>query len=202
MSDSRVLHTDVYDYLNPDKKDDDVEKKVRNNFAFNDLKKSKKAYKKRNDLDHSFFHTSNLDNVNFEKSNLEDSTFFNTALLDANLKGANLKNSKFEFGIVDGANFEGANLEGVTFKGVERLDRANFKNTIYEGKKGFGENYTGKSLLGEVNDKRKEYLKEQRLIKKATATASALDGTAKGVTKRRHRRSHKKRKHRVTKRRK
>ena len=51
------------------------------------------------------------------------------------------------------------------------------------------------SLYDEVKEKRKAYLKEERLKKKA-----ALEGTAKGVTKRHGR--HKKRKHRVTKRRK
>ena len=95
------------------------------------------------------------------------------------------------------ANFEGADLEGVTFEGVHGLDRANFKGTVFEGKPGYGENYTGMSLFDEVGEKRKAYLKQKRLEKKA-----ALEGTAKGVTKRRHKRSSKNRKHRSTKRRK
>ena len=184
---------EIYDNLDPKYRDDVVVK--RNNFTFTNLKKNKKAYKNREDLDHSTFHTTTLDHVNLEKSNLKNSKFFNANLLTTNLKGANLKDSTFEFGIVDGANFEGANLEGVTFHGVSGLDRANFKGTIYEGKPGYGDKYTGMSLLDEVNEKRKAYLKEKRLEKKAK-----LEGTAKGVTKRRHRQ--KKRKHRVTKRRK
>jgi uncharacterized protein YjbI with pentapeptide repeats len=187
---------EVYDKLDPKYRDDVVVK--RNNFTFTDLKKSKKAFKNRKDLDNSTFHTTKMDHVNFEKSNLEKSKFFNADLLTTNLKGANLKDSTFEFGIVDGANFEGANLEGVTFHGVSGLDRANFKGTIYEGKPGYGDKYTGMSLLDEVNEKRKSYLKQKRLEKKA-----ALEGTAKGVTKRhRHKRSSKKRKHHSTKRRK
>lgn len=186
---------EVYDKLDPKYRDDVVVK--RNNFTFSDLKKSKKAFKNRKDLDHSTFHTTKLDHVNLEKSNLEKSKFFNADLLTTNLKGANLKDSTFEFGIVDGANFEGANLEGVTFHGVTGIDRANFKGTVFEGKPGYGENYTGMSLYDEVKEKRKSYLKEERLKKKAT-----LEGTAKGVTKRRHNRGNKKRKHRVTRRRK
>jgi len=193
----REVHTDIYDYLNPEKKDDSMDKKKRNNFAFTDFKKNKKAFKNKKDLDHSIFHTTNLHQVNFEKSNLEDSQFFNADLLTTNLKGANLKNSTIKWGTVDGANFEGADLEGVTFEGVHGLDRANFKGTVFEGKPGYGENYTGMSLYDEVAEKRKAFLKQRRLEKKA-----ALEGTAKGVTKRhRHKRSNKKRKHRVTKRR-
>jgi len=191
----REVHTDIYDYLNPEKKDDSMDKKKRNNFAFTNFKKNKKAFKNRKDLDHSIFHTTNLHQVNFEKSNLEDSQFFNADLLTTNLKGANLKNSTIKWGTVDGANFEGADLDGVTFEGVHGLDRANFKGTIFEGKPGYGENYTGMSLFDEVGEKRKAFLKQRRLEKKA-----ALEGTAKGVTKRRHR--NKKKKHRVTKRRK
>jgi uncharacterized protein YjbI with pentapeptide repeats len=191
----RIIHTDIYDYLNPEKKDDSMDKKKRNNFAFTNFKKNKKAFKNRKDLDHSIFHTTNLHQVNFEKSNLEDSQFFNADLLTTNLKGVNLKNSTIKWGTVDGANFEGADLEGVTFEGVHGLDRANFKGTVFEGKPGYGENYTGMSLYDEVGEKRKAFLKQRRLEKKA-----ALEGTAKGVTKRH--RKHKKRKHRPTKRRK
>lgn len=194
----RIIHTDIYDYLNPEKKDDSMDKKKRNNFAFTNFKKNKKAFKNRKDLDHSIFHTTNLHQVNFEKSNLEDSQFFNADLLTTNLKGAKLKNSTIKWGTVDGANFEGADLEGVTFEGVHGLDRANFKGTIFEGKPGYGENYTGMSLYDEVGEKRKAFLRQRRLEKKA-----ALEGTAKGVTKRhRHKRSNKKRKHHSTKRRK
>jgi uncharacterized protein YjbI with pentapeptide repeats len=196
MSD-REVHTDIYDYLKPENKDDSMDKKKRNNFAFTNFKKNKKAFKNRKDLDHSIFHTTNLHQVNFEKSNLEGSEFFNADLLTTNLKGANLKNSNIKWGTVDGANFEGADLEGVTFEGVHGLDRANFKGTVFEGKPGYGENYTGMSLFDEVGEKRKAFLKQRRLEKKA-----ALEGTAKGVTKRRHKRSSKNRKHRSTKRRK
>jgi uncharacterized protein YjbI with pentapeptide repeats len=193
----REVHTDIYDYLKPENKEDGMDKKKRNNFAFTNFKKNKKAFKNRKDLDHSIFHTTNLHQVNFEKSNLEDSKFFNADLLTTNLKGANLKNSTLQWGTVDGANFEGADLDGVTFEGVHGIDRANFKGTVFEGKPGYGENYTGMSLYDEVGEKRKAFLKQRRLEKKA-----ALEGTAKGVTKRRHKRSNKKRKHRVTKRRK
>jgi uncharacterized protein YjbI with pentapeptide repeats len=197
MSD-REVHTDIYDYLKPENKEDGMDKKKRNNFAFTNFKKNKKAFKNRKDLDHSIFHTTNLHQVNFEKSNLEDSKFFNADLLTTNLKGANLKNSTVKWGTVDGANFEGADLDGVTFEGVHGLDRANFKGTIFEGKPGYGENYTGMSLFDEVGEKRKAFLKQRRLEKK-----TAVEGTAKGVTKRhRHKRSSKKRKHSSTKRRK
>ncbi|MFZ9549968.1 MAG: hypothetical protein ACO28Y_07580, partial [Bacteroidia bacterium] len=44
--------------LDPKNRDDMVKK--RNNFAFADFKKSKKAFKNRKDLDNSTFHTTKL----------------------------------------------------------------------------------------------------------------------------------------------
>jgi hypothetical protein len=117
---------------------------------------------------------------------------------ELNFKNVDLSNVDLRNLDLSGANFEGADLEGVTFEGVHGLDRANFKGTVFEGKPGYGENYTGMSLYDEVGEKRKAFLKQRRLEKKA-----ALEGTAKGVTKRnRHKRSNKKRKHHSTKRKK
>ena len=65
---------EIYDKLDPKNRDDMVKK--RNNFAFADFKKSKKAFKNRKDLDNSTFHTTNLDHVNFEKSNLSSKFLF------------------------------------------------------------------------------------------------------------------------------
>ncbi len=168
----------------------DYEKEGRNVFFMRkDLKKDKKTLKNRSDLDNSKFlatdlteanlSNSNLYNsifdfttligANLSKANLEGSTFLKgTNLNDANLKGAILKDAVFKHAHVDGADFEGAVLDGVFFdpEHVYNLDRANFKKTIFEGRPGYGNNYTGKSIEKEKEDKRKEERREKRETKK------------------------------------
>lgn len=160
-------------------------------FMRNDLKKDKKTLKNRKDLDNSKFTATDLTEANLSNSDLNNSLFdftqliganlsktnlegsiFETAtnLNDANLKGANLKNAKFIRAHVDGTDFEGAHLDGVYFdpEQVYHLDRANFKGTIFEGTPGYGNNYTGKSIEKEEQDKRKEERREKKETKKNT----------------------------------
>jgi uncharacterized protein YjbI with pentapeptide repeats len=138
-----------------------VEKK--NNFTFSDFSKNKKALKNRDDLDNSTFHMTQMDHTNLSGSNLEKSLFSHTGMNSAIFKKANLKGAVFEYGDADGANFEGADLEGAKFTNVHALERANFKNTIYEGKPGYGDKWTGKSLLDEYKEEQKIKRKKSKL---------------------------------------
>lgn len=158
---SNEEHKEIYDKL--DEKSRDLVVKRRNNFTFSDFSKNKKALKNRNDLDNSTFHSTHLDNANLSGSNLEKSFFSHSSLCDANLKKANLKEAIFEFGQADGTDFEGANLEGAKFTGVWGLERANFKDTIFEGKPGYGDKWTGKSKLAEFKEEEKIKRKQRKL---------------------------------------
>ena len=151
----------IYDKLGEETRDLVVEK--RNNYTFSDFKKSKKAFKNRDDLDNSTFHMTQMDHANLSGSNLKDSLFSHASMASTNFKNAKLKDSVFEYGIADGADFEGADLEGVKFNNVHALERANFKNTIYDGKPGFGDKWTGKSLLDEHKEKMKIEKKKRKM---------------------------------------
>ena len=152
---------EIYDTLGEETRDLVVKK--RNNYTFSDFVKNKKALKKRDDLDNSTFHLTQMDHANLSGSNLEKSFFSHSNMNSANFKGANLKGAVFEFGDADGANFEGADLEGAVFTSVHALDRANFKNTIYDGKPGFGDKWTGKSLYDEHKEKMKIERKKRKM---------------------------------------
>jgi len=167
---------EIYDKL--DDKTRDLVVESRNNYTFSDIKKNKKDFKNKKDLDNSIFHMTQMDHANLSGSNLNKSHFSHASMGSTVFKGSNLKDSVFEFGDADGANFEGADLEGAKFTSVWGLDRANFKNTIYDGKPGYGDKWTGKSLL----DEHKEQMKMERKKRK-------LESEKKGGRKSRKRQS-------------